>query len=67
MITYLATFTNKPHNVSVKSIAYQYKQLLSYFSEYHHVLFSNLRVMIHAGSIFDEYFGPNGFRLCLGC
>ena len=30
--------------------------------EYYHVLFSNLRVMIHGGNIFEEYFGPNGFK-----
>ena len=30
--------------------------------EYYHVLFSNLRVMIHAGDIFDGYFGSNGFE-----
>ena len=33
-----------------------------YLREYYHVLFSNLRVMIEGGSIFDEYFGPNGFK-----
>ena len=32
------------------------------FREYYHVLFTNLRVMIEAEDIIDEYFGPDGFE-----
>ena len=41
-----------------------YSVILTYFTfrEYYHVLFTNLRVMIEAEGIIDEYFGPDGFE-----
>ena len=57
----VCTHVLHPYTIIYKNIKNIINLYICYSREYYHVLFSNLRVMIEAGDIIDEYFGPNGF------